>query len=219
MTTKYKKRTKMTLKKKVDKLSKIVATNSPEVKHLDVAAAGVTVDNNPTFFLAPYRNIIQGDSDFSQRIGDKLVAKKFNLRGTLYKTYVSNSFPTQVRVFAFIYKHNPDNITTAWSTIVNLYLTSATMNSTLATMAYGDWDNHASFKTLYDKTFVINHEFAGDKMKEVEFTINIPKKYQRVDYATDGSGVLRNELFIGMIQTADLGLFMDYQYRLQYTDP
>jgi len=208
-----------TLAKKVAKLEKTVRFRAPETKHVDDNANGAVIDNNPSWFISPARAISLGEADFSERIGDKVTLKHLQFRGNFYKVVSVSNVPTRVRLIAFIYKKNPDQVVSTWSTIVNLYLTSGGMNSLQAPMTFKEWDNHGSFKTLYDKTYIINHDTAADKMVKCDFGITIPKAYSKVSFNVSSQAPTENELFVCAIQSADTGLLLDFQYRLTYIDP
>lgn len=207
------------VKKDIAVIKKQLRARTPETKHIDSTVSGVGVDNNPTFNIRPYANIGQGVGDFGERIGDKIKVRFFNLRMQFYKTASVDATPRRIRVGAFIYKRNPDQAIFAFSTIINLYLSSTSMNSFNAPLAFRDWDNHASFHTLHDKLYTLNHNADVDKMLPVDFTIKFPAAYQTVQFSNNGTGtVVQNELFVFAIQTGDTGLTADYQWRITYTD-
>lgn len=209
---------KRTLKKEVKYIKRTLRRIQPETKHYDVNESSAVVDNNPTFGLLPYRGITLGTSDFANRIGDEIRVKFFQFRCTLYKVSGTTTTPARVRVGAFIYKRNPDTIGLAFSTIINLYLVSGTMNGGNAPMAFRDWDNASSFHTLHDKSYIFNLNDVIDKQMMVDFTVRLPDKYATVQYHSAGSLPAKNELIVYMIQSQDVGMLADYQYRMSYTD-
>jgi len=208
---------KKTLTDKVEKIQKAIRVLAPEKKYYDVGSLANVVDNLPSINIAPYRQITVGTADFANRIGDKIrISGPFSLKTTWR---LQGPTPHQVRMFAFIYKRNPDSVNSTWSTIVNLYLTSAYMNSQLATKSDKDWDNAKSFHTLYDQTKVINPN--GENVdSKIQWNVNlsIPHKYSEVAYKDGTTNVTQNELFIGFIQEYDTSLTMDFHYRFAYTD-
>lgn len=206
------------LSKKVSKLTRMVKAQKPETKYYDVAVTGTLVDNNPTQFVAPYRQLTVGTADFAQRIGDTIRVNNLKFRSTWT---LNAGYPYRVRMFAFIYKRNPDSVNSSWSTIVNLYLSSAYMNSTSANLSERDWDNRASFVTIYDKFRIMNPTDTNvSAAKKMIWDVNlvIPKKYKTVQYVNGSTSVSQNELFIGFIQESDANVYVDYHYRYTYTD-
>lgn len=215
---KYVKKPKNTLTKKVNKIAKVVKALNPEIKYYDVASASNVIDNNPTFVITPYRQIAVGTADFANRIGDKINSIAINLRSTWL---LNGLYPYRVRMFCFIYKHNPDSVALNWSTIINLYLSSTYMNSVSAVLAERDYDNRKSFVTLFDEHRILNPtDTNASSTKKIIWDkyIKIPKKYQTVQYFNGGSNVAQNELFIGAIAENDTTVYMDYHYRWLYSD-
>lgn len=214
----YKKR--RSVKKDIAVIKKQLRARRPETKHVDSTVIAAGVDNNPTFNIRPYTAIGQGTGDYAERIGDQIKAKFFNCRIQFYKASTIDSRPRRIRLGAFIYKKNPDNAVFSFSTIINLYLASTSMNGTNAPMAFRDWDNHSSFHTLYDKLYVLNQNSSVEKLLAADFTIRIPTAYQAVQFVAAGTGnVCQNELIVFAIQSEDAGVAVDYQWRLSYTDP
>jgi len=209
---------KPTLTRQVAIIKKLVHKQKPELKYYDVASTGNTVDNLPSYSITPYRNITQGTSDFANRIGDQIRVSSLHFKTIWTNTAVYGS---RARIFAFIYKRNPDQVVSSWSTIVNLYLSSAYMNTTSAVLAERDFDNRASFVTLYDKTRIIPTATlaTGYSALNWDFSLRIPQKYQLVQYVNAGTAVAMNELFIGFIQENDTAIACANHYRMYYTDP
>lgn len=212
---------KPTLKDKVDKLSKKVSRigKTIETKHEDSGAFSLTPDNAATTGGAPYRNISQGTADFTKRIGDKITVKTFRMRSTVHLT--SLTAPQALRLCVFIYKNNPDAITTALSTIIQLYLSSTTSNGTQFHQAFKDWDNNNSFKTLYDKRKIIqpcNSQATTVSKYNWDIDIKIPKAYQNVQFVDNGTTVSKNELIFLWVAENDTGLTIYSQWRQEYQD-
>lgn len=209
---------KPTLTRQVATLKKMVIAQKPEMKYYDVASTGNLIDNNPTINITPYRNIVQGNLDFANRVGDQIRVNSLHFRSTWT---LNGGYPYRARMFAFIYKRNPDSVASSWSTIVNLYLSSTYMNTVSAVLAERDWDNRASFVTIYDKSRVFNptDTDVNAAHKTIwDVTLKIPTKYKQVQYVDGGTSVSKNELFIGFIQESDAVLYMNYHYRFSYTD-
>lgn len=213
---KYYRKGRKTLAAKVAKLTKMVRVAKPEIKHYDLSGTLIP-DNNPTVAFTPYRNLVQGSGDFQNRIGDKIMAKTMRIRTTWALT--AGAVGRRCRMIAFTYKYNPDAVTTSLSTIINLYLSSSTLNSSLAPLAYLDWDNKGSFHTLYDKSRTIsNISDLTSPYHKWDFTIKIPTASRPVHFVNNGSTVSRNELFVFLIQELDTGISVDFNYRFEYTD-
>jgi hypothetical protein len=122
-------------------------------------------------------------------------------------------------MFAFIYKQNPDAINSTWATVVNLYLSSAYMNSISAVLADRDHDNSKSFVTLYDKTRVMNPNGENTSAK-IQWDVNLstPSTYQNITYSAGTTAITHNELYIGFLQEFDSAITVDYHYRYYYID-
>lgn len=209
-------RKKTTLAKKVAKLSKLVKISKPEIKHFDLSATVGPLTNNPTIYVSPLSNIVQGSGDFQNRIGDKINVKSLRFR-TCLSLAAGAVGGQRVRVLAFLFRRNPDAITTTFSTVINLYLSSTTMNTTLAPMAWIDWDNKGSFKTLMDKSVILNNVDATIARK-YKMDFNVPLKGTKVDYVNNGSTMSKNEIYVCWISENDTGVDLQYQYRVEYTD-
>lgn len=207
---------KATLTSKVAKLAKMVKAVKPELKYAwNYASTAIT--NDPTAGIFPHRSITQGLTDVGNRVGDDIKSKRFICNGALQLPSLSNG---QVfRAIAFVFKKNPDAITTSFATIINLYLESTTMNTSYAPYAFMDWDNHSTFATLYDKTVVINpSDSAYTTLKKFNFSFSIPKKYENTVYANGGVYPSENELVIAFISSGDSVVTYNYTWRLSYTD-
>jgi len=209
---------KPTLVRQVAAIKKLVAIRAPEKKYYDVASTANVVDNLPSINITPYRNITQGTGDFANRIGDQIrVTGPLRLKTTWTLAAAANA--TRVRMFAFIFKRNPDAVTSTWSTVVNLYLSSAYMNTTSAVMADRDHDNAGSFVTLYDQVRVLNvHQSTVNNKILWDVNIKVPSTYSKVGYVNAGTTVSQNELFIGFLQENDGAVTVDYHYRFYYVD-
>jgi len=215
----YRKRktNKPSLARQVAVLKKTVATRAPERKYYDVASTSNSVDNLPSINITPYRQISQGLLDYGNRIGDKIrVSPTFRLKTTWL---LNGATPVRIRMFAFIYKQNPDAINSTWATVVNLYLSSAYMNSVSAVLADRDHDNAKSFVTLYDKTRVMNPNGENTSAK-IQWDVNLstPSTYQNITYYAGGTSITHNELYIGFLQEFDSAVTVDYHYRYYYID-
>lgn len=208
-----------TLAQKVQKLSKKVAAIDVgiERKYSEFSASAVSIDNNPTFYIQPYGLITVGDGDYNSRTGDNIQVSSVNLRAAI--NLAAAAVSRQYRLFAFIYKHNPDVVVTSWATIVNLYLDSTYMNTVRAPLVPYDHDNADSFYTIYDKRISLNPQNGTTGLSySIDKWFKIPKKYRNVQYVAGSVGVSKNELFIGMIQEYDTSLTCDFICRTNYTD-
>jgi len=206
---------KPTLARQVAVIKKTLRARKPELKFYGVSSLSNAVDNNPTLIISPYRSITNGDGDFGQRVGDVLRVGSFHWRSSWLLT---GSTPRKVRMIAFIYKRNPDAVVSNFSTIINLYMNSATVDSEAVVSTFPDWDNRRSFVTIYDKTRVINPIVDAGSMIQWDTTFKIPQAYRQVQYVNDGSDISANELIIAMIQQYDTNCTVNYQYRYTYTD-
>lgn len=208
--------TRTALVKKVNRIAKMVKSNKPELKYA-WNYNNTLVDNLPTAFVAPYRTITQGTTDLGNRIGDDISVKKCKFTGWLDLPAGSNG---QIfRAIAFIMKRNPDAITTSFSTIINLYLESTTMNTSQAPNAFMDWDNHGAFVTLFDKKIAVNPTTSDKGTKRVfNMNISIPTRYQKVSYANGGIYPTDNELIIAFLGDNDNILYYTYTFKVSYTD-
>lgn len=216
MARRRQKQKKETLAKKVSKIEKQLVARKPEVKY-SWNYSSPTINNGPTAGIFPYRSIAVGTSDLNGRIGDKIHVQSFKCKGYLKlpAAYASSSF----RCIAFVYKHNPDAITTSFATIINLYLESTLMNTNQAINSWVDHDNKDSFATLYDKTIAVNQYSAStDKVVPYNFSVKIPKKYQGVDYSNGGAYPSENELIIAFLSDTDDLLLYYLNYMVTYTD-
>lgn len=215
---KYYRRKRATLAAKVKKIQKVLSKRKPELKYAYASAIDTTVNNNPSNFLIPYRNVNTGINDFQQRIGDKIVARNVNVKGFI--TLPAGGNGSIFRCVAFIYKKNPDAITVTPATVWNLYMESVTMNTVNAVNAFNDWDNKRSFHLVYDKSIVLNPNVSTlATISKFNFNIKIPKSYQKVDYNAGTAFPSSNELIIGFISNTDDVLLYTYQWRFTYTDP
>lgn len=214
----YKRKTtkKPTLKRQVAIIKKLVQAAKPELKY-SWNYNNVTIDNLPTSFVFPYRTISQGTTDLGNRIGDDIMVKKCKFTGWLDLPAGSNA---QIfRFIAFIFKKNPDGVTSSFSTIINLYLESTNMNTVQAPNAFMDWDNHSSFVTLYDKKVAINPSTSDKGTKRVfDVSLSIPAKYQHVAYANGGTTPAENELVIAFLSDNDNIVYYTYTFKVSYTD-
>lgn len=209
---------KQTLAKKVKKIEKTLRLRKPEVKYSRLYS-NHSINNGPTAAIFPYRSIALGTGDDDGRIGDRISVLNVNVKGyfLLFPTYQS----TVVRTIAFIYKHNPDAITTSFATIINLYLDSTSMNTNQAVNSFKDVNNKDSFVTLYDKRHTINmiDPVTTSTKRTFDFNLRIPAKYKQVEYADGGtSNPTHNELIIAQISDTDDLLGYYYQVHTNYID-
>lgn len=211
---------KPTLARQVAIVKKLVTARAPEVKY-SWAQGLTTVDNNPTFGIFPYRTISVGTSDFQNRIGDDVMVRRIAFKGWFALPAIGAGIASSmVRALAFIYKRNPDAITTTFSTIINLYLESSGMNSYQAPNAFQDWDNAASFSTLMDRRIAVNSiDAASNTVVPFDFSLTIPQKYKHVEYSAGSTNPVRNELIIAFLADTDTAIQYAYTYRFTYTDP
>lgn len=205
------------LAKKVAKIQKQLVARKPETKY-SWNYGSPTINNGPTAGIFPYRSIAVGTSDLNGRIGDKIHVNSFKCKGYLKlpATYASSAF----RCIAFVYKHNPDAITTSFATIINLFLESTLMNTNQAINSYLDHDNKSSFAVLYDKFFPVNAiaPTVCDKIQPYNFTVRLPKKYRDVEFSNGGVYPAKNELVILFMSDTDDLLLYYHNYMLTYTD-
>lgn len=210
--------TRQTLAKKVKKIQKTLALRKPEVKFSRLYS-NFAINNLPSAVIFPYRSNLPGTGDEDVRIGDRITVTSFRMKGyfLLFPTYQSSV----VRTIAFIYKKNPDAITTSFSTIINLYLDSTSMNTAQAVNAFRDVNNKDSFVTLYDKSQTVNM-IEGTTIavkRKFDLNLSIPAKYRQVEYANGGtSNPTCNELIVCMITDTDDLLSYYYSTQLNYID-
>jgi len=210
------------LEKKVRAIEKRLPSMMPEVKHYDNYGS-ILPDYTGTVCVSPFRGVVQGDTD-GTRTGDKLLVRTATLRST-WAINTNNDGDRRVRLIAFIYKKNPDAITTSYSTIINLYLQSI-LSSDQAPIARQDWDNHGSFKTIYDKSRVIKCSSNNLNLESKiiwDVSLRIPKKYRQIAYSVGSGNITENELIWCFIQDgsggSDTVVEVDYNMRHTYTDP
>jgi len=200
------------LAKKVSQLAKGI-----ETKHLRTSGIGALPDNNPSLAIRPYQTISVGTSDYGTRIGDKITARFIKFKSVW--TLVAGSGACTGRIVVFTYKHNPDSIATAWSTIWNLYAESTYANSVNVVNGNKDYDNRKGFTTIYDKKMTINpSDSAVATSKSWDFNILIPKTSQTVQFVNGASTVTQNEIFIALISENDTSLSVNYVHELYYSD-
>lgn len=207
------------LEKKVRAIEKRLPAMMPEVKHYDTYGS-ILPDYTGTVCLSPLRSVVQGDTD-GTRTGDKIYLRSMTLRST-WNLQTTAYGERRCRMIAFIYKKNPDTITTSYATIINLYLQSI-LTSSQAPIARQDWDNHGSFKTLYDKSRLISPPDPTQEGKLIwDVSLKIPRKYRKIAYSVGSGNITENELIWCFIQegasAAGSYIVMDYNHRLTYTD-
>lgn len=205
---------KSTLKKLTRKVNKLY--RGIETKHYNISGLGALPDNNPTLAIRPYPSITQGLTDFGSRIGDKITVKYMKFKSTWE---FGSAFGKIGRIVAFIMKDNSDGIASSWSTVWNLYSESAYANSVNIVNAGVDYDNKKNFVTLYDEKRAFNPQQDTLAQSYIwDFTIKIPAKCQNVQYIGASTTVVRNELFIALIQDTDSGMSINYVTEFYYSD-
>lgn len=200
------------LAKKVNRLYRAI-----EHKYHEISGIGALPTNDPTLAIRPYGTIFQGDSDVSERIGDVITVKqvRFQMSWELLTGFSGRKF----RVVAMVYKNNPDAITTATSTIWNLCMESAQANSVNAVNCFRDHDNMKSFAVIKDFSFTINPtDTLAGTTKNVNFVVNIPQRYQQIQYVANGTTISRNELLVYLVAETDGVSSINYVCRFNYTD-
>jgi len=208
------KRKAPTLQKRVRKLERNFFQQ--EVKHYDYAGT-LLPDYTGTVITSPYRLIAQGDTD-TTRDGDKLTVRTMTLRSS-WLLNIGQTTACRCRLIAFIYKNNPDSITTSFATIINLYLQSI-LTSSQAPLARQDWDNHGAFVTLYDKSRIIPVQgtTVGQKVNW-DVSLKIPQKYREVSYSAGSSSITNNELYwVFITDRASTAVDCDYNIRTTFRD-
>jgi len=212
----YKK--KNNLAKKVTQIQKKLKLFSPEVKHVDAYATTLAIDNNPTAGIFPYRAIAKGTGDYAERIGDDILAKYFQIKGSFILG--AGAGADRFRVVAWIIKNNPDGINSAFSTNINLMLDSAHMNTVEAVNSFLEWDNNANYAKIYDKMYTINPSTATlPTAKPFSVYIRIPNRYRKVQYTAGTVYPTANELVVAFISQSDTGIVTNFVTRTAYQDP
>lgn len=195
-----------------------------ERKHVDTFGAQINVLNNftPGTSIFPCRLISPGDSDFGERIGDKITLKSYTLN-MLIATAATVPWET-LRVAILQYKYNPDAATTPTS-FVNMAFNSTTDNTFYNPLALWDWDNAGTFRKLYDKTFSFHATSAVGSTpansatgRKVTIHIKFPKVAQECRYFNGGTAPSKNEFFVLFTCQGDNGTQVWYTDRLTYTD-
>lgn len=213
------------LANKVKKLQKVVNRMKPETKHYDIPGGiSIPINNNVgatgTSNIMPLVPITQGMSDYGERIGDQIRLKRLYINGA----FVLNSglSYSPVRVTIFYDKYNPD-AAVAPVTVQNEYFQSAVDNTGYMPYALRDWDNSASFHTIYDKTFMLKPTTAvgspADESGSARlFRLSLPLKGKLVQYFNNGTGVCRNQLYVVFTTIADANVTFTGVWRITYTD-
>lgn len=215
----FKKKPK-TLSQKVNRLTRIVKRNVPEVKYTDASDVGQQFyyDFLTSYLVSPLSNISQGTADVNQRIGDKIRVLsqvcKFTLRNQLFA-------PMNVRLVCFQLLNNPDGTITKAS-VGNLYIASSYMGGYNAINAPQDYDNRKAFKKLYDKTFCLNPA-TGTSGAPIQYTkevhVNL-NKIGAIQYVGAGTAISKGEIFWAFITdtTNSASQICSYVIRTFYTD-
>lgn len=204
-----------TVKKLAKKVNQLY--RSIETKYWEISGIGALPTNDPSLAVRPYGTVTVGTSDFGTRVGDKLTCKqvRFNTTWELNATAAGRA----CRIIAFVYKNNPDAIVTPTATIWNLCMESTQANSLNVVNSFRDHDNLKSFAVLKDFSFDLNPtDSAVGTTKHVDFVVNIPPKYQNVQYVSGGTTITRNELLVFFVQDADTQVSVNYVCRFNYTD-
>lgn len=214
-----------TLARRVRRLTRTVA-RLPRVerKHVDTLGATIQLLNNftPANCIFPLRTITVGDSDYAERIGDKLSMSSYQLNMSLI--LAQGVAYDIVRIIVLQFKYNPDGATSNTS-FVNMYFNSATDNTQYNPLALVDWDNSGAFRKLYDKSITVRPNVsvgatptpaaAGTKHS---LRIRFPKVAKQVQFFNSGFIPCRNELFVLITSRSDTATTMEYTDRLVYTD-
>lgn len=219
---------KLPLAVKVAKLTRQVSAMKPEQKHYDVfgGTPGVlTYSNTLTTAncLFPCRDIVQGDGDFGERIGDKIRITSWYLTFNLLLQAPTVYDIARITIVQF--KTNSDGAT-AQASFINQYFNSSSAASTYQPLALLDWDNRGSFRTLYDKSFNLTSALAGGASpaalstgKRITIKIVPPKVGREVTYFNGSSTPCKNEIFaIFQSRSNAATTVMEYNTRLVYTD-
>jgi len=214
-----------TLGRRVMRLTRTVRNlPRPERKHMDTFGTTFNILNNftPGTSIFPCREISPGDSDFGERIGDKITLKSYDLN--FYLVNLAGTVWDVVRVIICQFKYNPDAATSNTS-FVNMVLNSTTDNGAFNPLGLYDWDNSGTFRILADKSYNIAPVVAigatpasAELGKKHRIRVKFPKIAQEVRYF--GSGVIpsKNELFVIVTSLADNAVAMRYTDRLTYYD-
>lgn len=211
-------KTRKSLAKKVANLTKMVVAQKPEIKLYRAYAAPFIYQSGS--LIRPCLNIVQGDSDVGERVGDEINLKSFNFRS--YVEVNSAIAFASVRFVLFQYKHNPDAVVSTDSTIINLLMDSALHNTTYFPTAFYDWDNRSAFRILKDTgPIIINHQGPASTATAKEININYTFKNsnRKVQFVQAGATVSKNELILLVISNvASSNISNLYNYQLTYTD-
>lgn len=209
---------RITLAKKVTKLTKQVRNIMPETKYIDGSAYGM-IPSYSGNYISPLSTIAQADDDIGSRIGDKIRLKNVEFRMSLWAA--PGAEPTQIRFIVFQMLRNPDQVLTNNQTIINLYLSSTHHGTSQFVRSFKDWDNMSCFRTLYDSSKVVTADEAANGGQLIwNPRIRIPEVGKNISYANNATGtVTKNEIFFCWISDTAGTASVDYQYRLKYIDP
>jgi len=209
--------------KKIHKIERTLAQRRPETKHQDGSMLAILPKNDGSVMLSPLRNVAQGLSDNTNRIGDKITLKRFTYRSVVYSAAPVTDEALRVIVFSF--KNNPDSNVPFTSAIPNLFLTSAYLGGTNAPYAFQDWDNHGTFKVHYDKTRILKVQFhqpitySPVSRWKWNITIDFPPGSSEVDWLNGSTtAVTKNEFYVLWLSSTNGTLGVDGSYRLTYID-
>lgn len=212
----FKGKRKSTIKKLVKKVNKLY--KGIETKHYNISGLGALPDNNPTLAIRPYPNITQGLTDYGSRIGDKITVKyvRFKSQWELGAGYTGRAG----RIVAVIYKENPDALGgSTVNQVWNFVMDSAYANSVNVVNSGKDYDNRGNFTIVYDQKRSFNPDVATlSKTFQWDVNIKIPLRHQQVQYIGGGTTVVKNELFIFLLQDTDTGLSINYVSEFYYSD-
>jgi len=206
----------------VTRIQKKVGAMKPELKHWDLFANSITINNEASTnnSIQVLGGITQGPGDFGQRIGDKIALKSLHIRGQFQLAAGYDYAP--VRMVIWMAKYNPDGAS-SYVSMANEYFTSIVDNTNYAPFALKDWDNMGSFTTLYDTQFSMHSHIAVGATPDGAVaikTINlrIPLKNKIVQFYNAGSTITRNNLFVSFYSSVDGAVSFPYNMRLTYTD-
>lgn len=211
----------VTLAKKVEQISKQLQKRKPELKYKETYdITDTTYFTTAGTLLDLTDNISQGNSDSGQRNGDSIYLKGLQMRFKVTLPAIGETALCRIIVFSML--RNPDSVI-ADASVANLFLESTYNNTPAVALSTRDFDNRRSFKTHYDKTFVLNANAADvDVSKFIHIALKIPQFCSRVQYSAGSStAATQNQLYcllLGPLSGAST-VYCSYTRRLTYIDP
>lgn len=217
----FKRHAKKTLKEKVEKLSKIVLRNKPEVKYALMQLVGQNFNYSPTatYVSQPLTLISQGITDYVSRIGDTIFLKNINFKGCI-KSYGSPG--VTIRVVAVLIPKNIEGLITN-TNVGNAVMDSDFSSTVNAVNAPSDNDNSYAARIIMDRRLVINPIGIGNAATSFTvarlFNFNL-KINKQVEYFHGGVYPVKNDIFIFWMSdaAANANLLIDGVAKLTYTD-